>query len=275
MPSVHALTTFDRSDESQRVIVVGASVSAADISVDLIQAAQLPIHSVILGHTANTFFGDIAFDHPHIHKQPSISHVSGRDVHFVDGTTVPDVDNMIFGTGYSWTMPFLPGVEVRNNRVPKLYQHVVYRDDPSLLFIGAVGPGLTFKIFEWQAVFAARILAGRTTLPSLEEMEAWEEYRIGKKGDGPKFTLVYPDLEGYFEKIRELAGDGVEGKGRTLIPFKKEWMTAFEKGTELRRGMWKRLNEKARRDLEVKMHLSKTTYLVEETEVVSLESPRL
>lgn len=59
-------------------------------------------------------------------------------MHFVDGSLVRDVDEIIFGTGYSWSLPFLPDVEVRNNRVPKLYLHVVYQKDPTLLFVGAV-----------------------------------------------------------------------------------------------------------------------------------------
>lgn len=259
----------------QRVVVVGASVSAADISVDLIQTALLPVHSVILGHTANIFFGDSAFDHPQIHKQHSISHISDRTVHFIDGTEVQNVDHIIFGTGYSWTVPFLPSVQIRNNRVPKLYQHVVYQDDPSLLFIGAVGPGLTFKIFEWQAVLAARLLAGRTKLPSIEVMREWEANRILDRGDGPKFTLVYPNLERYFETVRELAGDGLPGKGRKLIPFRREWMTAFESGTALRKEMWKRLNEEARMMMGVERDLNYKTRFFEETEMAVLESPRL
>lgn len=164
----------------------------------------------------------------------------------MDGASVADVDYIIFGTGYSWTLPFLPNVEVRNNRVPGLYQHVVYQQDPSLLFVGAVGAGLTFKIFEWQAVLAARILAGRTTLPSVAEQQKWEEERIKKRGDGVKFTLIFPDFEDYFEGLRKLAGPGERGLGRQLPPFRREWYRSFWEGHERRKAMWRRGNEKAR-----------------------------
>lgn len=196
-------------------------------------------------------------------------------MHFIDGTSVADVDHIIFGTGYSWTLPFLPQVEVRNNRVPDLYQHVVWRHDPSLLFIGAVGPGLTFKIFEWQAVLAARILAGRTELPGTETMRQWEEDRIQRKGDGPKFTLVYPDLEEYFEGVRELAGEGIQRKGRKLIPFRNEWMQSFDNGVDLRVNMLKRANAEAWKGVELEGKGNGQSWAEEEVHGVRVESSRL
>lgn len=88
------------------------------------------------------YFGDHAFQHPGIDQRPSISKVVDRTVHFVDGTSVDDVDNIIVGTGYSWTLPFLKNIPIRNNRVPDLYQHIFHQSDPSLVFIGAVSPTL-------------------------------------------------------------------------------------------------------------------------------------
>ena len=233
------------------MVVVGASVSGADIAFDLTSVAQSPVHAIVIGHVANGYFGDEAFNHPRIKKQPSIARVSNRTVHLVDGTSIPDVDYIIFGTGYSWTLPFLPDVPVRNNRVPDLYQHVIWQKDPTLLFVGAVAAGLTFKVFEWQAVLAARLLAGRTSkLPSLEEMRQWEAERIKARGDGVKFTLIFPDFEDYFDAIKKLAGEGVAGKGRKLPGFQREWVRAFLDGHEKRKAMWKKLNAKARREIE-------------------------
>ncbi|KAM0435889.1 hypothetical protein ACHAPT_002781 [Fusarium lateritium] len=238
------------SFQGKRVVTVGASVSAADIAVDLIDTAESPVHSITIGHTVNAYFGDGAFSHPKIKKHPSISKVTGRTVHLIDGTSIPDVDYIIFGTGYSWTLPFLPSVPVRNNRVPGIYQHIVWQQDPTLLFVGAVGAGLTFKIFEWQAVYAARLLAGRGTLPSVEEMQKWEAERIKSRGDGPKFSVVFPDFEDYFETVRELAGEGEPGVGRKLPPFKREWFRAFNEGSDLRKAMWERSNAKAEAEAE-------------------------
>jgi hypothetical protein len=114
--------------------------------------------------------------------------------------------------------------------------------------VGAVGAGLTFKIFEWQAVYAARILAGRGTLPTTQEMVKWEEDRIAARGDGPKFSLIFPDFEDYFEALRRLAGEPADGKGRRLPKFKREWYRAFMDGHEKRKDMWKRLIEQAKQE---------------------------
>ncbi|TLD32712.1 hypothetical protein PspLS_01001 [Pyricularia sp. CBS 133598] len=240
--------------KDKRVVVVGASVSAADIAFDIVKVAKSPVHAVVLGHTANPYFGDEAFRHPKVQMQPSIARVEvppggqGATVYFVDGTSASGVDYLMFGTGYSWTLPFLPQVQPRKNRVPGLYHHVVWQQDPTLLFVGAVGAGLTFKIFEWQAVLAARILAGRTSrpLPSLVEMQKWEADRIAETGDGPKFTVIHPHFDEYFEALRELAGDGEPGLGRKLPKFDPKWLDAFMDGHELRKGMWKRINDEAR-----------------------------
>lgn len=234
--------------DCQRVVVVGASVSAADIAVDLVNTAETPVHAIMVGRTFNGYFGGEAFDHPLISRHPSITSIEDRTVHLEDGSSIADVDYIVFGTGYSWTLPFLPQVPVRNNRVPDLYQHVVWQHDPTLLFIGAVGAGLTFKVFEWQAVFAARLLAGRATLPPFEEQQKWERDRIAQRGDGAKFTLVYPDFENYFETLRAFAGEGANGVGRQLPPFRREWFRSFMEGHEKRKALWRRNNANARRE---------------------------
>ncbi|KAF4962403.1 hypothetical protein FSARC_9512 [Fusarium sarcochroum] len=262
IPSIEGLQAFEKSRpgsvihskhfrgrdlyKGKRVVVVGASVSAADIAFDLVNVTQQPVHAITVGHNLNGYFGGEAFNHPNIKNHPSITKLSGRTVHLEDGSSIDNVDHIIFGTGYSWTLPFLPAVPVRNNRVPDLYQHVVWRHDPTLLFIGAVQAGLTFKVFEWQAVFAARLLAGRGTLPPAEEMQKWEEGRIKVRGDGAKFALVFPDFEDYFETLRSLAGER-DGVGRRLPEFQREWFRAFLEGHELRKNMWRTLNQDARK----------------------------
>ncbi|KAJ5522433.1 hypothetical protein N7527_006548 [Penicillium freii] len=262
IPSIEGLEAFEKTRpgsvihskhfrgretfSGKRVVVVGASVSAADIAVDLVETANTPVHAITIGHAANGYFGDEAFNHPKIQKHPSIERVSNRTVHLTNGNCITDIDHIVFGTGYSWTLPFLPTVPVRNNRVPDLYQHVVWQKDPRLLFVGAVAAGLTFKVFEWQSVLAARLLAGRATLPSAEVMQKWEADRVKARGDGVKFTLLFPDFEDYFETLRRLAGEGVEGKGRKLPKFRREWVRAFFEGLERRKAMWRRLNLKSR-----------------------------
>lgn len=110
-----------------------------------------------------------------------------------------------------------------------------------------VGAGLTFKVFEWQAVAAARVLAGRANLPSVVEQEKWETDRIAEKTDGPAFTVLNPDFEAYFEGLRLLAGDPRNGTGRRLPRFEQKWLNDFNDGHERRKKMWRRANEEAAR----------------------------
>ncbi|USW58359.1 Putative flavin monooxygenase, FAD/NAD(P)-binding domain superfamily [Septoria linicola] len=252
-PSVIHSKHFRGRDQYQgkRVVVVGGSVSAADIAFDLASVAESPVHAVNLKRTINVYFGDEAFKHPSIQRHPAISKVCGRSVYTEDGTVIENVDAIIFGTGYTWTLPFLPDVPVINNRIPGLYQHVVWQDDPTLLFVGAVQAGLTFKVFEWQAVYAASLLSGRGTLPTLATMKAWEDARVKLKGNGPKFALLFPDFKDYFEDLRRLSGEATDGKGRPLPKFRREWFRDFVSGHELRKKMWKRLNNEAKVKLDV------------------------
>jgi hypothetical protein len=111
-----------------------------------------------------------------------------------------------------------------------------------------VAAGLTFKVYEWQSVLAARYLAGRITLPSIATQEKWEVDRVAYKGDGVPFTALYPDFEDYFETTRALAGEPKDGKGRRLPPFEKKWVKAFQEGHERRKRWWVEKNEEARRD---------------------------
>ncbi|TVY30489.1 Thiol-specific monooxygenase [Lachnellula hyalina] len=237
----------------KRVVVVGASISGADISWTLADYTESPLYSVVRGRYHPYFF-DFAFQHPDIVRRPSISRVESnpgtneRTIFFEDGTKLEDVDYIIFGTGYTWTLPFLPKLDatIRNNRLPNLYQHVFWREDPSIVFVGAVAAGFTFKVFEWQAVLAARFLAGRITLPPVSEQIKWEEDRIAYKGDGVPFTALYPDFEEYFEVVRKMAGEPRDGKGRPLPKFEKWWRDNFDNAHLKRIAMWKRGNEEAR-----------------------------
>ncbi|KAE8440801.1 hypothetical protein EG329_006557 [Mollisiaceae sp. DMI_Dod_QoI] len=240
----------------KRTVVVGASISGPDISFALADVAETPLNCVVRGKYHPYFF-DYAFQHPNILRRPPITHITSnvetneRTVHFQDGTKLENVDHIIFGTGYTWTLPFLPDLAatIRNNRLPNLYQHIFWREDPTLCFVGAIAAGFTFKVFEWQAVLAARFLAGRITLPPIEEQIKWEEDRIKYKGDGVPFTALYPDFEEYFEEVRKMAGEPKDGKGRPLPKFEKKWREDFDAAHLLRIAMWKRGNEEARESI--------------------------
>ncbi|PBP27216.1 flavin dependent monooxygenase-like protein [Diplocarpon rosae] len=237
----------------KRTVVVGASISGPDIAHAIADITEVPLNCVVRGKY-HPYFLDYAFQHPNILRRPPITHITSnretneRTVYFQDGTRLVDVDHIIFGTGYSWTLHFLPGLAstIRNNRLPNLYQHVFWLEDPTLCFVGAVAAGFTFKVFEWQAVLAARFLAARIALPPPEEQRKWERDRIAYKGDGVPFSALYPDFEEYFEEVRKIAGEPTaDGKGRTLPKFEKWWRESFDRAHLKRIDLWKRGNQEA------------------------------
>jgi len=248
-----------QSYSGKRVVVVGASISGPDIASSLASIVTPPLLSVVRGKYHPYFF-DYAFQHPNIERKMGLSHFvpdfKGTVV-FADGASVEAPDHIIFGTGYSWTLPFLPNVPVRNNRVPNLYQHIFWRDDPSLAFVGGTAAGFTFKVFEWQAVVCARYLAGRIKLPPKKDQEKWEEDRIAIKGDGVPFSILYPDFDLYFEELRIMAGEPVQGEdgkniGRRLPKWEKQWREEFDAAHLKRIDMWKRNNAQAEAEIELK-----------------------
>ncbi|KAJ0272133.1 hypothetical protein CBS470a_012828 [Colletotrichum nupharicola] len=193
-------------------------------------------------------FGWAPFTHPGITIKPQITHFchkTGR-ITFSDKSTVDDVDIVLFATGYDFSFPFLPKLKIENRRIPRLYQHVFHTDDPSLAFVGMVTGGFTFRVFEWQAVAAARVFAGRGRLPSTNEMEKWEGDRLAKRGDGVPFFTLSPDFEEYFETLRSVAGEPVPGStGRILPKFDPKWLEAFADVINARVDWWKKETEKA------------------------------
>lgn len=227
------------------VVVIGGNISAMDMAFDLVDCARHVAVSV--RGAPHPYFTDAVFSHPRIHRHPGIRRVSpdDRTLHYVDGTVQRDVDKIVLGTGYRFSLPFLPEVDVSNNRLHGVYQHVFNINDPSLAYVGAVSSGLTFKTFEWQAVLVSRFFAGRCRLPPVAAQREWEAQRVAARGDSAKFAVQYPDFEEYFDAVRDLAGN--QGPGRKLPPFDRRWSEKFDACVRMRIDAWVRDIEAARR----------------------------
>ncbi len=115
-----------------------------------------------------------------------------------------------------------------------------------LIPILQVSGGLTFRVFEWQAVAVARYLAGRAILPSRKEMKSWEVCKIAKSGNGMQFFNLSPEFEAYFEGLRLLAGEPAVGTtGRILHKFEPKWVDAFLDVVKARNLWWENERRKA------------------------------
>lgn len=127
-----------RQTTLQNVVVVGGSVSAFDALHEIRSVSKNPVIASLRQPLAA--FGWTPFTHPHIEVRPPIASVDPESgtVNFDDGAKIEDVDVIFFATGYDFSFPFLPDVEIRSRRLQGLYQHVFDIDDPSLGFVGMV-----------------------------------------------------------------------------------------------------------------------------------------
>jgi hypothetical protein len=124
--------------------VIGASVSSHEIVHEILDVVQRPVFSAIRGDLILAF-GWEPFHYPAIALRKQIVRLdaeAGR-MHFADGSHIDNVDHIIFGTGYTFSLPFLPHVQSRiksaYRRLPGVCQHTWDIEDPSLTFVGMVG----------------------------------------------------------------------------------------------------------------------------------------
>ncbi|CAI5760433.1 unnamed protein product [Candida verbasci] len=212
---IHSKHFRDRNlFKDKKTIVVGSSVSAMDSIRDILSVVKLP---ALTSQRSNdhVYFGNDAFKHKDIIIKPEIVKIENNKVYYKDGNIEENVDAILLATGYLYDYPFL-------KQVPDLFEMIFNINDPSMAFVGAITPGLTFKLFEWQAVLVAKSFAGRSNLP--------------KKLIKNRQEVGY-DFKTYFETLRELAGESKIG--RILPEFDEEWERCFYRGHEFRKNMWR------------------------------------
>ncbi|PYI02684.1 FAD/NAD(P)-binding domain-containing protein [Aspergillus sclerotiicarbonarius CBS 121057] len=231
---------------NKRVLVVGGNISAADLVTELHALVSGPLY---LSQRGSNPALENAWSLPNVQRKPTISRLeptpssnnnnnnSTVTAHFTDGTTLT-LDRIIFATGYTASYPFLtPNPVTANNRVAGFYQHIFRISDPSLALVGQVRAGLSFRVYEYQAVAVARYFAGRTKeLPSEAEQDRWEYERLKSKGNGVAFHEIKPDFRGYFDVLLNIAGEGAR-----LPPFEERWADEAFEILKAKEEFWRRL----------------------------------
>ena len=168
--------------QGRRVLVIGSSASGEDLALELWRDGR-----------------DVAWSggsHGAIDERPGLTKV-GLPVRCLDGSrielehhVVREFDAVVFCTGYHYHFPFLGDlVTVDDNWVRPLYQHVVHVDDPTLALIGLPFLVIPLPLFQCQARWWSRWLAGKFELPSAAERahhEAQLAAEIDAKGVLPR-----------------------------------------------------------------------------------------
>jgi hypothetical protein len=107
-----------------------------------------------------------------------------------------------------------------------------------------VKAALSFRVYEYQAVAVARLLAGRAKLPNVAEQKDWEEKRLVNKGPTNNFHEIRPDFAEYFNYLKDFAGKPAEGTtGYELPAWEDGWVPLGFAVLALKDAYWKSLKK--------------------------------
>lgn len=151
----------------KRVIVFGSGASGMDLAQELSQQAAEVIWCATIFRDAPPASGRIA-------KRPGpVSFEPDGTVHLADGTTLAAIDAVLFCTGYQFEFPFLNEdlVQIDENWVHPLYLDLISPAHPTLAFIGLPFKIVPFPLFEMQARWFLRHVAGARNFPPQKKME--------------------------------------------------------------------------------------------------------
>ncbi|PHH53631.1 Thiol-specific monooxygenase [Ceratocystis fimbriata CBS 114723] len=172
------------SFSGKKVIVVGNGPSGADIGRQICQVAASPLYLSVRHATAPDRLEHIgAVEVPEITEfLPDI-----RGVRLADGVEIPDVDAVVFCSGYMFSLPFLPELEDKlittGRAVQGLYQHLFSIEHPTLAFPGLLQQAIPYAISEAQAAVLATVWSNAEKLPTKTEMQAWHDALVEERGE--------------------------------------------------------------------------------------------
>lgn len=171
-----------RAFARKTVAVLGVAASGSDIGLEISSVAQ----KVFLCHN-NPPLPSILPEN--MQQKKGIEKIIGpTEICLSDGTTLANVDAILFCTGYNYSFPFLDEAcrpLVKNRVVSPLYKHMIHVDYPTLCFIGIPIQICPFPQFDLQVQLFIKSLAGDVELPSREAMlEDTQEEMAAKKRAG-------------------------------------------------------------------------------------------
>ncbi|KAI0520605.1 hypothetical protein KFK09_008081 [Dendrobium nobile] len=156
----------------QVVVIVGKGASAFDISKEISKFAK-EVH--VASRTSEVKLGKLDnYDNMWQHLMIKCAHEDGTVV-FEDGSEVI-ADVILHCTGYIFDFPFFEEntiVSIEDSRVSPLFKHVFPPHlAPWISFVGISSKTITYLMIEFQCKWVAKVLSGKLTLPSEEEMVA-------------------------------------------------------------------------------------------------------
>lgn len=213
---IHAMY-YDHAEpfRGKRVLVVGNSASGVDISIQLSTvAAQVYV-------SCRKKDEMLSVDNPIAEEIGVVkSYNTDHSITLEDGTTISDIDVVMFCTGYLYNVPFLQDYQDQlslksESGFKNIYKGMFFIYDPSLIFIALQKQVTPMPLAEAQGVYVSRVLNNRITLPSTEEMVHSEKEETSNfKSAAQYHHLGYPaDVDYACELIQEILeiDDGLGG----------------------------------------------------------------
>jgi cation diffusion facilitator CzcD-associated flavoprotein CzcO len=197
----------------KKVVIVGNSASGIDIGAQISNVCTLPL---IMSQKSESYL-NAGGNSPRISERPEIVEyiVEDRSVRFADGTIEANVDRIVYCTGYFYSYPFLngldPSVISTGERVENTYQHIFYQPNPTLAFLALNQRVIPFPWSEAQSSIIARVFSGRLTVPTEDEMKAWENNVLAETGTGTEFHVMkFPKDADFLNMLHDwaLSADG-------------------------------------------------------------------
>lgn len=161
--------------------------------------------------------------------KPNVKEFTETSAVFEDGTVFEAIDCVIFATGYGYAYPFLDDsiIKSRNNEVT-LYKGIFppQLEKPTMAVIGLVQSlGAAIPTTDLQARWAAQVIRGTCSLPSVNDMMDDIDEKMGKKlkwfGNS---TTIQTDYIVYLDELASFIG----AKPNILWLFLKDPRLAIE-----------------------------------------------
>ncbi|XP_074835120.1 uncharacterized protein LOC142002704 [Carettochelys insculpta] len=217
MPSIPGLGTFSgqllhsheyRSPEpfaGCAVVLLGAGPSGVDLALQLAPVAR----QVTLSHQQPPLAGLPET----VLQAPPVAAVAGDMVQFSNGTK-QRAEVLLLCTGYRYHFPFLApaclGLQLTEQAVLPLYQHLLPPRCPKLFFIGLCQQVCPFPLFHCQLRFCLAVLQGTCPLPPPADMQAAAEeelqQHLAKEGSLKHLHRLGERQWGYCQELAQLAG---------------------------------------------------------------------
>lgn len=243
---IHHGKFFRNADpyKDKTVVVVGSRASGLDIVNALSTTASNVYQSKRSTYNLpNSTKGNI-------HTKPVIKSYEiipqgGFKVIFEDDTSITNPDHIIYATGYLFSYPYLNKLTnhllIDNGIISNLYQHTFLINEPLITFVGIPIDGISFRVFEYQAILVSRYLAGKIELPSQSQQVSWSKNRLNEKGYTRAYhTIGFEEALNYLNTLTELGSITNEklNRGRQFPIITSEDLQEHTKAKEALKLKW-------------------------------------